>query len=1436
LHTGVYSDDYHLGCIVQTREAHTMLQRWHSVTEPAFPWEQAALNYLRERLPGQEPFRAWSNFEFVAADGSINEVDLLVVSLYKLYLVEIKSRPGRVTGDTGTWTWTHEGRVYTDDNPLLLANRKARKLKSLLQHQAALRNTRVPYVEPLIFLSAPGLRCDLSGAARSGVYLRQEHERQGVPDVIAVLTGTAEPTSRGDGSRPPPIDRRLSQAISRAIEQAGIRPSQRAQRVGDYRLERLLWETAAYQDWEATHVALPRIKRRVRIYPHVRQASELSRTMQRQAAEREFRLLEGINHAGILKALDLHEHERGPALLFEHDPEAQRLDFFLRDHGAHLDIEARLGLMRQIAEALQYAHERRLYHRALSPQTILVIAPENHAPVVKIFDWQMAQRDSTSEDGTRPGAEDGWHLGLFGDPHSLFYMAPEAIARIAFDAAMLDIFALGAVAYHIFSGHAPAASIEELHQKCQMGHGLRLSEVLDGATQALQDLIQCSTTPAVEERLNTVQEFLAGLERVEDELTAPEPEAVVHPIDARVNDRLDGGFVVQKRLGKGSTSVALLVQRHGKEGVLKVALDPNLNARLVEEGAVLRTLRHQHIVELYEQTEVSGHAALFMAVAGVEIKAGAYTLAQRLRHEGRLSLDLLQRFGEELLVVADWLEQNGISHRDIKPDNIGVGRTPAGKLTLVLFDFSLANTPVENIRAGTPPYLDPFLRRRKPPRWDLYAERFAVAMTLYEMATGVLPQWGDGKSDPATLDCEVTLDSALFDPAVRDGLAAFFARALHSDYRQRFDHAEEMRREWQRIFASVDRPATDTDHETTIDMEAALATATEDTPLSTLGLTPRLLDALARLGAQTVGELRQVPRIRLYRNQGLGQQTVKEIRQLADRVAQRFAVREEQSLLVPGEELDLDETLTTPPWYSVDLMARRLLPQRLEAEARRILGALLGLDQAFSSAIWPAQQEVAEQLAVPRATVHQVLHQARTRWGRQAWMTELRQEIALVLDRNGGVMTAADLAAAVLTARGSTASAPDRFRFAAAVAMAAVETEVAREGARYIMQRGAQGVFVVAMPGLAEHYTAAPTARVQYAERLGARADALAEAEPLLAPSRVLEELQAVPQVEGDPPLTPDRLLRLAVAAAQRAALSSRLEVYPQGMAAARALKLGVGALLGPRELTVQQIQQRIASRYPQAEPLPGRPALDDLLQEAGMAWVWDGAGAEGRGAYRPKYRPPEMSSQTSTLSRLSTATPPGVSLSPETEAARSLEERLTRAVSERRFLLLTVAPRHLLRAEEEIVRRFPVTRLSLETLLLQAMQTTAAVVGARWEVVLQADAAPHDSRDWRNLQTLVRRVMPAVEQALWSAERPVLLVYLGLLARYDQLALLEKLRDACTQRHDVPGFIVLIAADEQRTLPVLDGKPVPVILASEWTRIPDAWLTNAHRGQETQV
>ena len=53
-------------------------------------------------------------------------------------------------------------------------------------------------------------------------------------------------------------------------------------------------------------------------------------------------------------------------------------------------------------------------------------------------------------------------------------------------------------------------------------------------------------------------------------------------------------------------------------------------------------------------------------------------------------------------------------------------------------------------------------------------------------------------------------------------------------------------------------------------------------------------------------------------------------------------------------------------------------------------------------------------------------------------------------------------------------------------------------------------------------------------------------------------------------------------------------------MAADRALKLALGALAGARTLTPDQIRMRVAGRYPEAERLPNRPALDTLLRRRG--------------------------------------------------------------------------------------------------------------------------------------------------------------------------------------------------------------------------------------------
>src|SRR5690606_17953224 len=155
---------------------------------------------------------------------------------------------------------------------------------------------------------------------------------------------------------------------------------------------------------------------------------------------------------------------------------------------------------------------------------------------------------------------------------------------------------------------------------------------------------------------------------------------------------------------------------------------------------------------------------------------------------GRLSIDFLERFGTDLLEIVGWLESQGISHRDIKPENLGIQAIgTSNRKHLVVFDFSLSRASLERIDLRTAGYLDPFLREPQRRRFDLAAERVAAVLTLHEMATGQLPRWGSGASDPLLTPHEVTLDAELFDPPLRSELMKFFAKALARDARRRFD-------------------------------------------------------------------------------------------------------------------------------------------------------------------------------------------------------------------------------------------------------------------------------------------------------------------------------------------------------------------------------------------------------------------------------------------------------------------------------------------------------------------------------------------------------------------------------------------------------------------------------------------------------------------------
>jgi hypothetical protein len=281
-------------------------------------------------------------------------------------------------------------------------------------------------------------------------------------------------------------------------------------------------------------------------------------------------------------------------------------------------------------------------------------------------------------------------------------------------------------------------------------------------------------------------------------------------------------------------------------------------------------------------------------------------------------------------------------------------------------------------------------------------------------------------------------------------------------------------------------------------------------------------------------------------------------------------------------------------------------------------------------------------------------------------------------------------------------------------------------------------------------------------------------------------------------------------------------------MDAARAVKLSQGALYGVPFLTVQQIRDRVGGRYPEAAPLPDRPALDDLLRSAGFDFNWDASG-KGVGCYVSRLLDTmSITSGSESVSRLATTngSPAAGEITPEIADARQFEERLERGIKEGSFLALMVHPKYYERAASELCNRFPVELVDFESLFIDALRDVTTKAGAKWEAIVNADAIP-GSEPWKKFMVLVNRAMPIVEQRLNAATETMLLTFPGLLARYDQMPLLERLREKVGRRDGIPGVWLLIPGDQQD---LLDGKAIPIISAGQRVRIPESWLRNMHR------
>jgi hypothetical protein len=429
-----------------------------------FPWEEDALKHIRQQIPQAEPYRAWHTFTFTAHAGHVREVDLFIATPGGLFLVEIKSHPGRVANQGSTWLFRSHDKLRTIENPLHLTDRKAKELKAQLEWAARELHMRLrlPFIQPAVFLSAPDLRCELDEVQRANVYGRDGLTSQtGLPGIWEGLLGQPP---RGAASR---VDPALSRQLHHLLDKIGIQGLRKHTKMGPFQLEPRAFDSGLnWEDYLAENTALPGDQpRRIRVYLSDRNAPKEQREAARRAARREYLSLQGIEQEGIVRAEQFSdEHEAGSAIIFRHGQGWQRLDHFMAEHGAQLPVETRVEMVRQLAEALDHAHRRHLYHRALAARSVYVEL-DGRYPRLRICDWQASSgHGGTSSPHTATANGRVSALGDSAEAPVASYLAPE-FGNPDSDPALLDIFGLGALAHLILSGQPPAGSGKELARR-----------------------------------------------------------------------------------------------------------------------------------------------------------------------------------------------------------------------------------------------------------------------------------------------------------------------------------------------------------------------------------------------------------------------------------------------------------------------------------------------------------------------------------------------------------------------------------------------------------------------------------------------------------------------------------------------------------------------------------------------------------------------------------------------------------------------------------------------------------------------------------------------------------------------------------------------------------------------------------------------------------
>ncbi len=265
-------------------------------------------------------------------------------------------------------------------------------------------------------------------------------------------------------------------------------------------------------------------------------------------------------------------------------------------------------------------------------------------------------------------------------------------------------------------------------------------------------------------------------------------------MDKYIGKKLDGRYEIHELIGVGGMANVYRCTDtiDDREVAIKILKDEYLNneefiRRFKNESKAIAMLSQPNIVKVYDVS--FGDMIQYIVMEYID----GITLKEYIEMQGVLSWKEVVHFTTQILRALQHAHENGIVHRDIKPQNIMLLQNGTIKVT----DFGIARFSDKNTRTmtdqaiGSVHYIAP--EQAKGDITDGKSDIYSCGVMLYEMLTGRLPFTADSAVSVALMQLQSTpAMPRVINPDIPVGLEQITMKAMQKNPKDRYQSAVEL--------------------------------------------------------------------------------------------------------------------------------------------------------------------------------------------------------------------------------------------------------------------------------------------------------------------------------------------------------------------------------------------------------------------------------------------------------------------------------------------------------------------------------------------------------------------------------------------------------------------------------------------------------------------